>query len=80
MTPWLLIIGQRALQPPYLEVDLLRSGDEIRGVTAQVRGSLIEGRLILCDSCSRGCVGGRVGGVGEEGRGWCGLFWVQQRG
>lgn len=37
LTPWLLLIGRRAAQPPYIEVELLRSGDTIKSVGAQVR-------------------------------------------
>ncbi|GAB4821900.1 hypothetical protein N2152v2_008946 [Parachlorella kessleri] len=37
LTPWLLIIGKWAQQPPYVEVDLLRSGDQLKSVGAQVK-------------------------------------------
>jgi hypothetical protein len=57
LTPWLLIIGSRAPQPPYVEVDLLRSGNEIKSVGAQVRGvGRREGREVG--------VGGMKGHVG----------------
>jgi hypothetical protein len=30
LTPWLPIIGKRAASPPYVEVELVRSGDAIK--------------------------------------------------
>ncbi|KAI7841961.1 hypothetical protein COHA_004488 [Chlorella ohadii] len=36
LTPWLSIIGKRAASPPYVEVELTRSGNTITSVTAEV--------------------------------------------
>ncbi|EFN54175.1 hypothetical protein CHLNCDRAFT_17489, partial [Chlorella variabilis] len=36
LTPWLPVIGKRAASPPYVEVELTRSGDSIVAVSASV--------------------------------------------
>ncbi|PSC71398.1 ATP-dependent helicase deoxyribonuclease subunit B [Micractinium conductrix] len=36
VTPWLAIIGKHAASPPYVEVELVRTGSEIKSVSAQV--------------------------------------------
>lgn len=51
LTPWLLIIGRRAAQPPYVEVELLRSGDTIKSVSAKVRRSCRGTGLPLPTTC-----------------------------
>ena len=38
LTPWLPIIGKRAASPPYVEVELVRSGDAIKSGAGRQAG------------------------------------------
>lgn len=49
MTPWLKVIGKNTPTVPVVEVELRRSGEELLGVVAKVRGIVYQFTVLRPD-------------------------------